>query len=354
MANVYSNLKFLNFPDHLAALREGRVVAPVHVRIKPINRCNHDCWYCAYRVSNLQLGEGMDLDDRIPDGKMDEIIDDVIAMGVRAVTFSGGGEPLLYKPLPRHVETLARGGVQVATLTNGANLQGPMADAFAEYGTWLRVSLDGWDDASYAKARSLETGAFTKLLENLRAFAARKSKCVLGTSFIVGRDNHRHLLEACRLLKDCGVSHVKISAAVISNDGRENNLYHRELSDVVGEQIRQAETLNDKDFAIVNHYHETEERFDKDYSMCPFLQFLTVIGADCNVYTCQDKAYAEAGLLGSIKERSFREMWFSDETRDRLYAFDPTQSCGHHCIAHAKNLALMDILNQDPDHAVFV
>ncbi len=354
MAKVYSNLKFLNYPGHIEALRNGQVVAPVHVRIKPINRCNHDCWYCAYRVSNLQLGEGMDERDRIPDEKMDEIVDDLIAMGVKAVTFSGGGEPLLYKQLPRHVETLVRGGIQVATLTNGANLQGAMADAFAEYGTWVRVSLDGWDDASYAKARSLEEGAFTTLLKNLEDFSSRKTKCVLGASFIVGKDNHDHVFDVCKILKDCGVSHVKISAAVVSNEGRENNLYHKDLAPVVTDQIKQAESLNSEDFSIVNHYHEMEERFAKEYTMCPYLQFLTVIGADGKVYTCQDKAYSDSGVLGSISDQSFNEMWFSDETRERLYALDPSTTCGHHCVSHAKNLALTDILALDPDHSVFV
>ena len=68
---------------------------------------------------------------------------------------SGGGEPMLYKGLPAIVERLGRAKVKVASLTNGSNLQGDMADSFAEWGAWVRVSLDGWDDASYAAARQL-------------------------------------------------------------------------------------------------------------------------------------------------------------------------------------------------------
>ena len=34
--------------------------------------------------------------------------------------------------------------------------------------------------------------------------------------------------------------------------------------------------------------------------------FLTVNGVDGKVYTCQDKAYTENGLLGSIARRRFR------------------------------------------------
>ena len=47
---------------------------------------------------DLQLGEEIDVRDSIPEDKMNEIVDDLVKMDVKAVTFSGGGEPFLYKP----------------------------------------------------------------------------------------------------------------------------------------------------------------------------------------------------------------------------------------------------------------
>lgn len=354
MTQLYSNLKFLRYTDHLDALRERQVVAPVHIRIKPFNHCNHDCWYCAYRVSNLTLGEDIDYKDAIPKDKMFEIVEDVIAMGVKAVTFSGGGEPLLYKPLPEVVKRLAEGGVKVATLTNGANLKGKVADAFAEYGTWVRVSTDAWDDESFARSRGIKHGEFTKLLKNLADFSARGSKCVLGISYIVDKDNCSHLFDACKLLKEAGVNHVKFSGVVVSNSGEENNAYHAKIKQVVTEQIELARTLSDDKFSVINHYHELDDRFQKSYTMCPYLMFLTVIGADCKVYTCQDKAFTVSGTLGSIVDRRFRDFWFSEENKRRLFELDPSTECTHHCVSHGKNMAIMDLLSIDPDHGPFV
>lgn len=354
MTRLYSNLKFLRFRDRLDALEKKGVAAPVHVRIKPINLCNHNCWYCAYRADNLQLGEDMKPDDRIPTNKLLEIADDLVSMGVRAVTFSGGGEPLLYKELPAVVRRLAEGNIRVATLTNGSNLKGAMADAFAEYGTWVRVSLDGWDDLSYAAARGAPEGAFSRLMDNLSRFAARGCACVLGVSFIVGEANHTHLADVCARLKDVGANHVKISGAVVSNSRDENNAYHRRLSDAVRVQIEQARRLENSRFTIIDHYHELEERFEKGYSTCPFMMFLTVIGADSRVYSCQDKAYTDLGLLGSIANQRFRDFWFSDANRNRLYTLDPSHDCRHHCVAHQKNLVLHEHLSLDPEHGCFV
>lgn len=354
MNRVYSDLKFLRYTEQLDALNEKRVVAPVHVRIKPYNHCNHDCWYCAYRVSNLELGKDIDYSDILPEEKMFEIVDDVIDMGVKAVTFSGGGEPLLYKPLPRVIEKLAKGGIKVASLTNGSNLKGKMAEAFAEYATWIRVSADAWDDASYSESRKIKDGSFTTLLNNIRRFVDMGTDCTLGLSFIISKDNYQHIYEACAKFKDAGVHHIKMSGAVVSNDGGENNVYHREISDRVNAEIKKAHSLDDENFQIVNHYHELEERFAKDYTICPFLQFLTVIGADGGVYTCQDKAFTTSGLLGSIREKSFKEFWFSEENRKALYAVNPSKDCAHHCVAHGKNLSILDLLDLDPDHASFV
>lgn len=354
MATLYSSLKFARFPKHLEALRQRTVEAPVHIRIKPTNRCNHDCWYCAYKVGALHLGEEMVEADAIPADKMDEITADIIRMGVRAVTFSGGGEPLLYKPLPDVVERLAGAGVRVATLTNGTNLKGRVARAFARHGTWVRISIDAWDDASYRQARGLKDDAFSQVVRNMRDFTALGTDCVLGVSFIVTPENYPHIPEVCALFKAAGVNHVKFSGVVVANDGGDNNRYHREIFPRVTEKIAAAATLADDRFGVINHYHELEERFEKGYRTCPFLQYLTVIGADCRVYTCQDKAYTRSGLLGDIRDRSFETFWFSEENRVRLFGLDPSRECRHHCVSHAKNLAIHEHLALDPDHAVFV
>ncbi|MBF0444446.1 MAG: radical SAM protein [Magnetococcales bacterium] len=354
MSNLYSSLKFLRFHEHLEALKNRKVIAPVHIRIKPTNHCNHDCWYCAYKVDHLQLGEDIVEADVIPEKKMAEIVEDIIDMGVKAVTFSGGGEPLLYKTLPDTVERLAQGGVRVATLTNGSNLKGRMADSLAKYGTWVRISIDAWDDLSYNKARGIKGDNFSQIVRNMRNFADKKSPCVLGVSFVVTQDNYKHLIEACSIFKNAGVNHVKLSAVVISNDGRKNNQYHGEIMEEVSGLIAQAQKLNDENFTIINHYHELDERFDKTYKTCSFLQFLTVIGADCQVYSCQDKAYNEKGLLGSCKEQSFKDFWFSQENYKRIFSLDPTTDCKHHCVSHGKNLAINEFIDTDPDHGLFV
>jgi len=96
MENVYSQSKIFHFNEKMTDLKADKITPPVHVRLKPINACNHRCFYCCYRNEELYLGQKMNEKDMIPREKMREIVKDLSASGVKAVTFTGGGEPLIY------------------------------------------------------------------------------------------------------------------------------------------------------------------------------------------------------------------------------------------------------------------
>jgi wyosine [tRNA(Phe)-imidazoG37] synthetase (radical SAM superfamily) len=352
--NLYSNLKFIDFPKQLLAVAGEEWAPPGHIRIKPINACNHDCWYCAYHVDWLKLGDIMEYKDVLPKDKMFEIIEDIIEMKVRAVTFSGGGEPLMYPHIKECVEKLSKGGVKVAALTNGSNLKGKVADVFAEHATWVRISIDAWDGPSYAKARNVKEDEFEKVIQNIREFSQRKSSCVIGISFIIEEKNSSHVFDFISLMKEIGVNHVSASGCVVSNSGKENNEYHKNIKDTVVDQMNQASSLVDESFHLINNFHDLDERFDKTYDSCPFINFQTVIGANAVVYACHDKAYTEEGALGSIKDQRFKDFWFSEENKAAMKAINPSIHCKHHCVADKRNHMILDYVNLDRSHIDFV
>jgi MoaA/NifB/PqqE/SkfB family radical SAM enzyme len=353
MGTVYSALKVFGFPEH-AATPHGALRPPLHVRIKPVNACNERCWYCAYRLDDLSLGEDMELHHRIGAAKMAEIVEDLIAMGVRAVTFSGGGEPLIYPQLPETVRALAAGGVKIGCLTNGLALHGDAAAALAEHATWVRVSIDAAESEGYARSRRVPESFFGRVLDNVEAFVRASRGCTVGFSYIVNGDNAGAILDFCKLARQVGASHVKLSACVVANDAAQNNRYHEPFAAVVAEQIAAARRLENDGFAVLDHYHALPERFERPYRACPMLEYLTVIGADCSVYTCQDKAYTASGTLGSIADRRFRDFWPSPENAARVRGWNAAADCRHHCVSHAKNLLLTEFRALDPEHAAFV
>ncbi len=54
-ATPYSNLKVFAHAKVLGKIAEGEQVAPIYIRIKPTNHCNHKCYYCCYADSSLGL-----------------------------------------------------------------------------------------------------------------------------------------------------------------------------------------------------------------------------------------------------------------------------------------------------------
>lgn len=356
MGLLYSNMKIFHFKDKIDSLSEmnDRIMPPIHIRIKPTNICNHNCWYCAYKADNIQLGRDMVGRDYIPKEKMMEFIDDIVQMGVKAVTFSGGGEPFCYPFLLEAVKRLSETPVKFSSLTNGSRLDDEIGEVFAHNGTWIRISMDGWDDKSYSFYRRIPDGEFTKIIKNIRGFKKLGGKCFLGVSLIVDKKNASHIYEVSRKLKDVGVDSIKISPCIVSNEREENNKYHRKLFNKVKDEINKTiKSIADNNFEVSDSYYEMNSLFKKNYTWCPYLQILPVVGADQNIYACQDKAYnLKDGLIGSMRDRGFKEFWFSD--KNKFFKINPYLHCNHHCIANTKNRLILDYLDTDKDHLEFV
>jgi MoaA/NifB/PqqE/SkfB family radical SAM enzyme len=355
MGLKYTKMKVFHYKEKLDSLpKNEKILPPVHIRIKPTNVCNHSCRYCAYRVKNLQLGKDMQARDFIPREKMLEIIADLSDMGVKAVTFSGGGEPFCYPYLSDAVKALIKARIKFACLTNGSLLTGELAEIFAHNATWLRVSMDGWDDDSYRRYRKVAGNEFTRIIQNIKRFKQLKGRCNVGVSLIVDKHNAAHVYDFIENLRAAGAESVKVSPCIVSNRGTENNDYHRSIFNTVKREVLQAKTdFADKNFEIFDSYHLLDEKFIKDYDWCPYLQILPVIGADLNIYPCQDKAYNLAqGLIGTIKRRRFKDFWFSDKRN--FFKIDPSKVCNHHCVANDKNKLILEYLNSDAGHLEFV
>lgn len=356
MGLLYSKMKVFHFKDKLDSLplSVNKILSPIQIRIKPTNICNHNCWYCAYKMDNLQLGKNMVARDFIPKEKMMEIIEDITEMGVKSVIFSGGGEPLLYPHIIETVKKLADSKVKFASLTNGAKLSGEIAEIFAQKGTWIRISIEGWDEESYAKYRKVPKNEFTKVMKNIANFKKINGKCHLGVSIIVDKSNSSHIYSLIKGLKESGVNSVKVSPCFISDIGKENNEYHKPIFSKIKEAVGEAiADFKDNNFEIYDSYHKQLETFDKEYTWCPFIQLHPVIGADLNVYSCQDKAYnLDSGLLGTIINNRFKDFWFSDKSN--FFKINPMVHCRHHCVVNERNKLVLEYLNSDKEHLEFI
>lgn len=118
--------------DTVASVRNHRI-RPFHVQVNPTNRCPLACKFCscANREKNVE----------IPYCLLTNITDRLVVLGAKAVTITGGGDPLAYDNLPKYIKYLHGKGIEVSLVTNGVLFGEFMTLGFMDYLSWCRISL---------------------------------------------------------------------------------------------------------------------------------------------------------------------------------------------------------------------
>jgi MoaA/NifB/PqqE/SkfB family radical SAM enzyme len=352
MKGVYSSQKIAFHPEKLKSLAEGRITSPPYVRVKPTNKCNHRCFYCSYDPDfGYILSEKKELLDEIPREKMIEILDDFKEMGVKAITYSGGGEPLVYPYIEEALQKNIDDGIDISIITNGQSLSGRKAELLAN-AKWVRVSADSSTPEVFTATRRISENAFYELENNLRNFAKIKNKdCEFGINFVIHEKNAEEVLDSAKYFKNLGLNHIRFSPVFIPKGYKDcpegSAKYHEPFREIVKKQIEKAKELEDENFKVYDFY---ETDFDsslvckRKYPKCFMMQVTPVIAANSSVYFCHDKAYSDSGLLGSIQNRSFKDLWFSPEAKKIFDTFDPIEGCQHHCTADSRNVSIQEMI----------
>jgi MoaA/NifB/PqqE/SkfB family radical SAM enzyme len=358
--NTYSEHKILKFPEKLNSFENNKITAPIYVRVKPINRCDHSCFFCVYstrfrkndRENHIISGMHTDMvhEDIMPTEKMFEILQDFSEMDVKAVTYSGGGEPLMHRDIVEIMKKTLEYNIDLSIITNGQMLLKQRAEVLS-FAKWVRVSIDYTNSAQMSSSRGVSEKHFDMVMQNIRTFSRiKKPYCELGINYIIHRDNYEGIDEFAKLLKDCGVTNVRFSP-MWTPDIVE---YHTPIADKVREQLHRAALLIDDNFSLNTTYNIQSQVHapSRAYSKCHFMQIVPVIGADQVVYACHNKAYDKTGAIGSLRGQRFRDLWFSDEARHVFETLNPTKQCNHQCANDAKNIFIENILTANYDNFV--
>lgn len=126
----------VDFPAKLIAnkgitdmVQDGKLL-PFHLQLNPTNRCNLNCEFCSCRDRNKNA--------EIPLEKVQSFC--ATFPSIKAVTITGGGEPLLYRDFDALTEYFYACGIQMGMVTNGYLLPDTYDTTLARL-TWCRISL---------------------------------------------------------------------------------------------------------------------------------------------------------------------------------------------------------------------
>jgi len=361
--NKYSDFKIFHFPEKLNSFLEEEVTAPLYVRVKPINLCNHGCFFCVYSTG-FRVKDGAEVDhvisgmhedmkeqDTIPTEKMMQILDDFWRMKVKAVTYSGGGEPLMHPDIVKIMQATLDYGIDLSIITNGQNLVKDRAAVLAK-AKWVRVSMDYTNGEQMKRFRNVPEKSFNSVINNIQNFAKVKNKdCDLAVNYIVHKDNCTNLYEFTEILKFAGVENVRFSPMYTPDF----YTYHAEIAEKVNSQLAQIQNLVDGNFTVNSTYNiepGSSHSNVRSYKKCYIMQTVPVVGADLNVYACHNKAYDNTGCIGSLKDKSFYDLWYSQETKDYMASFNAKHRCMHECSNDRKNIFINNVVDASTDNFI--
>jgi MoaA/NifB/PqqE/SkfB family radical SAM enzyme len=135
--------------EAMQALRDGKG-RPISAWCAPTDVCNHRCAFCS-------VGERVG--DVLRFSQIKDFIDQLVPRGLKSITFSGGGNPLIYrcKESGATIETVIEyahdQGLEVAMITNGMPLVQyaerkswrNLSPRHLDMLTWCRISMSGLD-----------------------------------------------------------------------------------------------------------------------------------------------------------------------------------------------------------------
>lgn len=156
--------------------------------------------------------------------------------------------------------------------------------------------------------------------------------------------------DAAHRAKYEGVDNFRISAAFLPDNASYHAAHHERASSLA----KAAALLSDANFTVFNLYGDRVDDLEQgspDYDTCVYQHLTTYIGGDLNVYRCCNTSYNPLGLLGSIKEKRFKDFWV-DEAAKGMFGFN-AHDCPR-CQFHRPNRLGNYMLEKTPEHVNFV
>jgi MoaA/NifB/PqqE/SkfB family radical SAM enzyme len=289
----------------------------------------------------------------MPETKLLEIIDSCADIGVKAVQYTGGGEPLVHPAIKQAFRRTLDRGMELALVSNGMAMNDEVIELLRD-AAWVRISVDAYNPQTYSLIRRVRTQFHDLMLDNISKLVNRKRSAIVGVGFVVNAENYTEIYEACRLFKGIGVDNFRISAAFTPK----GLSYFDGIFDEAKRLAQKAkEELEDENFTVFNLFNDRISNLfhgSQDYDYCPMKELVPYIGADLNVYTCCMLAYNDLGFIGSLKEQTFSELWNSKQKREFFKSHDPRKLCRMPCMFEYKNEFINYCLKNDPRHTNYI
>ena len=347
--------KILYHPDRMQEwMLSADTTAPITVKIDLTNVCNHDCPGCidAELIANDNNELNLDL--------LKDLLVDMKSLGVKAINYTGGGEPTAHKEFADVIRYTADLGFDIGLICNGSLFHKktiPMEELLEKF-TWIRISLDAYDHDTHVRTHGSKS-TFDKTVSNIKDLVEIKNTNALDVTIGVGyitnqyEDMDRQCWKFVELCRDMGVDYAQL---------RPSFGFLFDYDTISADEWRQIfselKKYENEKFKLVVDEGKFEKIFSKDtgrcYTSCHAQSFKsTSITATGHVYICCSLSGKKEGFIGNIKSEKFSDIW-NGKVREKLLSELDVNKCPRLCVGDNLNEFMETIKINEPQHKNFL
>ena len=347
--------KLLWHLDKIGELREsGKTLAPINVEIDLSNRCSLGCEWCHFAYTHTrgplkgkrEKPEGAVLGGDLMDQQLiAQILDQLSEAGVRSITWTGGGEPTLHPHFNSAVIYADLLDLPQGIYTHGGHIDDHRARLLKDALTFVYVSLDAADRASYKKHKGVDR--FEAACDGIRNLVDAPGDATIGVGFLLTKENWHDAKKMAELAASLGADYAQFRPTILYD------MHHptKPLGDTswVSDARVLLESLADDPLVSIDvkRFEQYADWHGHGYETCWWSMLQTCITPNGKVWTCVNKREHAAAEIGDLSQEAFSEIW------QRHSVAKVTDDCRVMCRGHLPNQTL-DNLMQEPKHLEFV
>jgi len=346
---AYYPTKILKHLDRLDDFQKGNYVSPVIVDFDLTNVCNNKCPRCSASANKDSITVSLN------DAK--RVIVELKEADMKSIIFAGGGEPTCNPNLGEIIRFTCQQGIRVAVNTNAYQLSEEIIETIIQYCDWMRISIDADSSQMYKETHGMPEESFLQVLNNISRLVKAKNKAsseiVIGTCYLIGPHTISGISNAAKLVKELGVDNIRYRPfARWENMDSFSDVEIKNMQD----ELAKASQLADDNFDI-SYPKDRCQTMAKgrtiDYPECYAVHVVTTISADLKVYPCCRVKYQDKFCVGDLNEKSFNDVWFSENRLRVFKRINIKQDCPNPCMYERVN-EIMHSVKQPVKHKEFL
>jgi len=352
---IHPAAKALRHLDRWVDWQRGDRPAPVTLEWDLSNRCVLGCQNChfahthskgpwAIKTLPLVTESTGDLADRT---LLSRTLWEAGRIGVKAIVWSGGGEPTTHPDWLAIVDEAAKQGLQQGMYTCGGLLTEQSGYQLGSKATWVVVSLDTVSADDYAREKGVPPMRFYAACDGVR-FVAAARRATVGVSFLLHAQNWRLAPAMLELARSLGATYTTFRPAIRTSTKAPGICTDDRAWITTAAPIFSA-LAQEPDVEMAPARFEAYRDWQSHgYATCYGIRLNTTITPDGRVWTCPQHRGVSGSCLGDLRHESFTVIWKRHPGQRTVDA-----ACRVMCRLHPVNQTLAQLQTPQP-HEAFV